>query len=161
MLLIDYNRQDALDYAREWAFSRNPDFYNFDNLGGDCTNFVSQCIFAGAKQMNYTRDTGWYYISIQDRAAAWTGVTFLYNFLVSNTGLGPYATEVTADEITTGDVIQLGRDDGSFYHSLFVTATTPEILVAAHTNDAFNRPLDSYVYDKARFLHIEKVRIPE
>lgn len=155
-----YNRALALAYARRWAFSRNPQYYSFDGIGGDCTNFISQCIFAGAGQMNYTPDVGWYYISISDRAAAWTGVRFLYNFLVNNEGLGPYASETDADGVRTGDVIQLGRADGSFYHSLLVTATFPEILVAAHTDDAFNRPLRTYTYYTARYLHIEGVRIP-
>ena len=155
-----YNRALALAYARRWAFSRNPEYYSFDGIGGDCTNFISQCIFAGAGQMNYTPDVGWYYISISDRAAAWTGVRFLYNFLVNNEGLGPYASETDADGVRTGDVIQLGRADGSFYHSLIVTSIFPEILVAAHTNDAFNRPLRTYTYYTARYLHIEGVRIP-
>lgn len=160
MQTIAYNRAAALDYARKWAFSRNPEYYNFDNLGGDCTNFASQCIYAGAGQMNYTPDVGWYYISLTNRAAAWTGVTFLYNFLTKNEGLGPFATETDASDIRIGDIIQLGREDGSFYHSLIVTSIFPEILVAAHTNDAFNRPLSSYTYYTARYLHIEGVKIP-
>lgn len=160
MRTIAYNRAAALDYARKWAFSRNPEYYNFDNLGGDCTNFASQCIYAGAGQMNYTPDVGWYYISLTNRAAAWTGVTFLYNFLTKNEGLGPFATETDASDIRIGDIIQLGREDGSFYHSLIVTSIFPEILVAAHTNDAFNRPLSSYTYYTARYLHIEGVKIP-
>lgn len=153
-----YNRAAAVAYARKWAYGRNPAYYNFDSLGGDCTNFISQCIYAGAGQMNYTPDVGWYYISVSNRAAAWTGVRFLYNFLISNDSLGPYAREVTGKEIQTGDVIQLGREDGSFYHSLMVTATSPAILVAAHTNDTLDKPLHEYYFDRARFLHIEGIR---
>ena len=160
MRTIAYNRAAVLDYARRWAFSRNPEYYNFDNLGGDCTNFASQCIYTGSGQMNYTPDFGWYYISLTNRAAAWTGVTFLYNFLTKNEGLGPFATETDASDIRIGDIIQLGREDGSFYHSLIVTSIFPEILVAAHTNDAFNRTLRTYTYYTARYLHIEGVRIP-
>ena len=54
--------------------------------------------------------------------------------------------------------MQLGTADGHFYHSPVITAVTPEILVAAHTFDALDRPLSSYVYDQARFLHIDGVR---
>ena len=60
----------------------------FNGLGGDCTNFASQCIFAGSGVMNYTPVTGWYYISANNRTASWTGVEHLYNFLVGNKGLG-------------------------------------------------------------------------
>ena len=79
---IPYDRGAAVDYARRWALSRNPAFYDFSDIGGDCTNFVSQCIYAGAGVMNYTKDTGWYYISSSDRTPSWTGVEYLYDFLI-------------------------------------------------------------------------------
>lgn len=155
---IEYNRETVVDYARKWAFSRNPAYYDFSDLGGDCTNFVSQCIYAGAGVMNYTKDTGWYYISIDDRSPSWTGVEFLYDFLINNDSVGPYAVEVNQDEIQIGDVIQLGRDNGEFYHTLIVVKTEPTILVASHSYDAYDRPLYSYNYFNSRFLHIEGVR---
>ena len=34
-----YNRQKVLDYAQKWAYDRNPHYYNFDGVGGDCTSF--------------------------------------------------------------------------------------------------------------------------
>lgn len=154
-----YNRYAAVAYARQWALSRNPVFYDFHGIGGDCTNFVSQCIYAGAGIMNYTPVFGWYFISLSDRAPAWSGVEYLYDFLTTNNSVGPYAREVTEDEIQPGDVIQLRRADGDFYHTLIVTETVPEILVCAHTNDALDRPLSSYNYYTARFLHIDGVRI--
>ena len=61
----EYNRENAVKYAEKWAYSRNPRYYNFDSIGGDCTSFVSQCVFAGSNTMNYTKNTGWYYNSIR------------------------------------------------------------------------------------------------
>ena len=78
------NIKAEIEYARRWAFSANPAYYNFENIGGDCTNFVSQCLYAGGAVMNYTRDTGWYYNSLYDRAAAWTSVEYFYKFIVNN-----------------------------------------------------------------------------
>lgn len=154
-----YDRNAVVVYAREWALKRNPAFYDFQNIGGDCTNFASQCIYAGSKIMNYTPVYGWYYRSLSDRSASWTGVEYLYNFLISNTSVGPYAREVSQEEIQPGDIIQLGIANGDFYHTLVVTATSPEILIAAHTYDALNRPLNTYDYYTARFLHIDGVRV--
>ena len=154
-----YDRNAVVAYAREWALKRNPAFYDFQNIGGDCTNFASQCIYAGAKIMNYTPVYGWYYRSLSDRSASWTGVEYLYNFLISNTSVGPYATEVPQEEIQPGDIIQLGRANGDFYHTLVVTVTSPQILIAAHTYDTLDRPLNTYNYYTARFLHIEGVRV--
>ena len=62
-MIEKYNRYAAKEYAKKWAFSRNPKYYNFDPIGGDCTNFISQCILAGSNTMNYTKNTGWYYIN--------------------------------------------------------------------------------------------------
>ena len=156
---IPYDRDAAVAYARRWALGRNPAYFDFQNLGGDCTNFASQCIFAGAGVMNYTPVTGWFYRSASDRTASWTGVEYLYDFLTGNrAGVGPHAREVSPGEILPGDIVQLGDAGGDFYHSPVITAVTPEVLVAAHTFDALDRPLSSYIYSRARFLHIDGVR---
>lgn len=52
---ISYNRKKVLEYAQKWAYDRNPRYYNFDSIGGDCTSFASQCIFAGSNVMNYSK----------------------------------------------------------------------------------------------------------
>lgn len=155
---LPYNREAAVAYARRWAMSRNPAYYDFEKIGGDCTNFASQCIYAGAQVMNYTSVMGWYYRSSYDRAPSWSGVEYLYNFLINNNSVGPYARVVSELEVNPGDIVQLGSADGYFYHSPVITSTNPTILVAAHTFDALDRPLSSYLYDTARFLHIEGVR---
>ena len=155
---LPYNRTAAVNYARRWALSRNPAYYDFEKIGGDCTNFASQCLYAGAGVMNYTRVMGWYYNSSYDRTPSWSGVEYLYNFLVSNKGLGPYARVVSVGEALPGDIVQLGTASGDFYHSPVITTVTPAILVAAHSYDVLDRPLSSYTYDQMRFLHIEGVR---
>lgn len=158
MRALPYNREKAVSYARRWALGRNPAYFNFDGLGGDCTNFVSQCLYAGAGVMNYTRDTGWYYVNLSERAPAWTGVEFLRQFLVSNRSVGPFATEADRAELRPGDVVQLGDLGGRYYHTLIVTEIAPEIRVVAHTFDALDRPLRSYDFAVARNLHILGVR---
>ena len=164
MRIIEYNREKVVAYARRWAFSRNSSYYNFDRLGGDCTNFASQCLFAGIGVMNYTPDLGWFYHSLENRAAAWTGVEYFYNFLIRNRegvgdGAGPYAEEVAINDLQIGDFIQLGRGTGDFYHTPVVVGFQNGIpLVAAHTNDAFNRPLNSYTFEKVRGIHILAAR---
>lgn len=108
--------------------------------------------------MNFTPVTGWYYRSSSDRSAAWSGVGYLYRFLVNNRSVGPYGRVVSQWEAMPGDIVQLGTDDGSFYHCPVITAVTPTILVAAHSFDSLDRPLSSYQYDVARFIHIDGVR---
>ncbi|MBE6618005.1 MAG: amidase [Ruminococcaceae bacterium] len=160
LVTMPYRRDRAVEYAKTWAMSRNPLFENYAGIGGDCTNFVSQAIYAGSCVMNYTETFGWYYRSPVSRAPAWTGVEFFYNFFASNEGLGPYATEVSREGVDLGDVVQLADETGDYYHTLIITGFDgEEILVSAHTNDALDRPLSTYDYGSARFLRIEGVRI--
>ena len=154
-MLYPYNRRLAVQYAEKWAFSRNPLFFDFTDIGGNCTNFVSQCILAGCCTMNFTATFGWYYISPEDRAPAWTGVEFLYDFITKNMGVGPFGFETDLERLQKGDIIQLAGEDGDYYHTLLVSGFEGDnILVTAQSNDAFNRPLSSYSYSTARGIHI-------
>ena len=83
-----YNRKAAVEYARTWALDRNPRYKDYELWGGDCTNFISQCLFAGIGQMNYGNNP-WYYIDANRKSPSWTGVEFLYNFLINNSGMRP------------------------------------------------------------------------
>ena len=158
----EYDRKKTIEYAKKWAYTRNPKYYNFDSVGGDCTNFISQCIYAGSGIMNYKKDTGWYYNSVNDRAPSWTGVEFLYKFLINNRGVGPRGIETKIDKIETGDIIQLSFDGIKFLHTLIVVkigevVTLDNIYVASHTYDSYNRKTSSYQFENIRFIHIEGV----
>lgn len=158
--IFNYDRESVIKYAKRWAYDRNPAYYNFDPIGGDCTNYVSQCIFAGSGVMNYTPVYGWYYINLNRRTPSWTGVSFLYNFLTENTGAGPIARKCKINELMPADIIQLKRGV-RYTHTLLVTKVEKNplrIYVATHTYDSFNNPLSKYWYDEIRFLHIEHVK---
>ena len=163
----EYNRARAVEYARRWALSRNPLFTNFAGRGGDCTSFVSQCIYAGSCQMNFTPDFGWYYINQNDRAPAWSSVEYLYDFLTGrrdfmqmNGGIGPYGFEVDSTGAIEGDVVQLADETEDFYHTLIISGFSEgQTLVCAHTNDALYKPLSTYNFSSLRYIHIEGVRL--
>lgn len=163
----EYNRARAVEYARTWALLRNPLFIDFTGRGGDCTNFVSQCIYAGSCQMNFTPNFGWYFITSDNRAPAWTSVEYFYDFMTNapqfvtqNDGIGPYGFETTADRVFEGDVVQLQNSNGIFYHTLIITGfRNGQTLVSAHSNDAQDKPLGEYTYANLRYIHIEGVRI--
>lgn len=158
-----YDRRLALAYAHRWAFGRNPAYYNFDLLGGDCTNYASQCLFAGAGVMDYRPTFGWYYITSGNRTASWTGVPFFYNYLLRKEKTpGPTAVETSLDRCEPGDFVQLDFDGFGYDHTpIIVEMSQPfslrTTLVAAHSNDADYRPLSSYDFKSIRFLHITGV----
>ena len=154
-----YIRENAVAYARKYAFSQNPLFASFAGFGGNCTNFVSQSIYAGSCEMNYTPTFGWYFISLNERSPSWTGVQFFYDFMIGNEGVGPYGREVGSDELELGDVIQLGKNGEGYYHTLLVVGFDGEdILVAAQTDNAYGRPPSTYTNDYARYIKILGVR---
>lgn len=163
LLLSPYDRGAAVRYAHRWAYGRDPRFYDYEAIGGDCTNFASQCIYAGALVMNFTPTFGWYYRTANDKAPAWTGVEYLYNFLTRHEpSVGPFAAETTLDRLRAGDIVQLSFDGSGWQHSpVVVSADHPrsyaDVLVAAHSQDADDRPLSTYEFSRVRFLHIEGV----
>lgn len=159
---LPYDRERAVAYARKWALGRNPAYLNYDRLGGDCTNFASQCIYAGSGVMDYTPTFGWYYIDGNRKAPAWTGVQYLHDFLLRSHNRGPVAEETTMGQIRPGDVVQLATVKPYFHHTPVVidvkgTPTLDTIFVAAHSDDALMRPLSSYPIRRIRFLHITHV----
>jgi hypothetical protein len=160
MLVIKpYLTERAVAYAKKYAFGQNPIFGNFRGIGGNCTNFASQCVLAGSCTMNFAPVYGWYYLSVNRRSASWTGVDFFYNFITTNEGVGPYGTEVDISLVEVGDLIQLKNQEGRFYHTLVVVKIEEnEIYICANSNDALNRPLSSYDYASLRVIHIEGVR---
>lgn len=159
-----YDREMAVKYAHRWAYGRNPAYFDFENYGGDCTNFASQCLYAGSGVMNWTPVYGWYYANSNNRTASWTGVNYLYNFLVNNTGTGPYArlTDVTA--MQPGDIVQLSfSSPNAFSHSPVIVQTgnppaIDNILMASHTYNADNYPVTGFEPVYYRFIHILGVR---
>lgn len=162
-----YNRERAVEYARTWALRRNPLFIDFTGIGGNCTNFVSQCLLAGSCTMNYTPDFGWYYISPEERSPAWSSVEYFYDFITGsadfaeqNGGTGPYARVVEREEAQIGDAVQYANREGDWYHTVIISAIEgDEIYVCAQSDDALDRPISSYNFATARFLHIEGVRL--
>ncbi|MBO9605854.1 MAG: amidase domain-containing protein [Paenibacillaceae bacterium] len=162
-----YDRQAAVQYADRWWNSYNPQFEQFEV---DCTNYVSQCIYAGNAPMNYTgkRDLGWWYRGLSGGQELWS-----YSWAVANSlqlylrgggsAFGLQAAEVDSPaQLTLGDVICYSWDGVRFGHNTFVTAMAPDgmPLVNAHTVNSRHRYWDyrdSYAWTertKYRFFHI-------
>ena len=152
-----YDRNKAIQDAQEWALKRNPKYYNYDSIGGDCTNFISQCLLAGGGIMNYTKTFGWYYINANNKSPSWSGVNYLYNFLTRNFGgVGPIGKKISRNKVKEGDLIQLAFNKKVLEHSLIITKIEDEeIFVTTHTEDSLNRNLKNYNYSDIRFIHIE------
>lgn len=159
MLKINvYSRNNALKYAMEYAMHKNPEFFDYTNMGGNCTNYISQCVYAGAPKMNFSAN-GWYYLSPSNTSISWANVEPFYNFITTNQGVGPYAKQSNLQMCEIGDIIQLKFSGMStFSHSLFVSniesLTLDGIYVCANTTDVINRNLSTYNFTEYRLMHI-------
>ncbi len=163
---IAYRRHDAVLYADRWWDSFNPDFAAFEV---DCTNYISQSLFAGGAPINYTgkRESGWWYKGyVGGREAwsySWSVANALERFLTHNdAGLSAELVN-RPQQLELGDVIIYDWDgDGNFGHSTIVTGFDAGgmPLVNAHTIPSKHRYWDyqdSYAWTentKYRFFHI-------
>lgn len=46
-----YSTQKAIEYAKKYWKDYNPEYKTYKGAGGDCANFVSQCLYAGGFPM--------------------------------------------------------------------------------------------------------------
>lgn len=142
-----YNREKAINYAKKYVYDYNPAYYNFSNIGGDCTNFVSQCILAGDKTMDYSKN-GWFYNNVNSRSPAWTSVEDFWNYGLD--GKSYKIIEVDLYDLTIGDIIQFyNPKTKKYYHNVLVTKIIEpinlhNILVTSHDNNAYNKSLALY-----------------
>lgn len=161
-----YDREAAAVYADKWWEKGNPEFAEF---AVDCTNYISQCLFAGKAPIHYTgkRETGWWYKGYVNGREWWS-----YSWSVSNSFARYLHTSASGlraemverpEQLMLGDVIVYDWDgDGSFQHSTIVTAFDAGgmPLVNAHTVSSRHRYWDyrdSYAWNDNtvyRFYHI-------
>jgi hypothetical protein len=168
MIILPYNRQKAVEYAKEHAFKRDDAYFDFTDFGGNCTAFVSQCLYAANGIMNPTPVFAWYYYSSFNRSPSWSGVEFLFKFLTTNKTQGPFAKVANVQEMEIGDIVQLQFEQPFFTHTLIITHTKNnqppkserDIFVTANTFDVLNKNLTQYHYKNIRFLKVLGVFLP-
>ena len=149
-----FSIEKCIEYALKWAYNYNPNYYNFTLLGGDCTNFISQCMLAGGYEMDYSLN-GWYYNSLNSRAPSWTGVNEFWSYAINNgKSVGVRLIETTIDNASLCDVVQLFNGE-RFYHNLLVTSIDDGVIkVTAHDNNVKNIPLKYYNYKGLRIAKV-------
>jgi hypothetical protein len=126
-----YNREEAVAYAHRHWNSPNPQFRTFEE--DDCTNFVSQCLFAGGFPMepSASRSRGWWYRWGATRSQdlwsySWTVAHSLYLYLRGKARQGVQVIQMeSADQLELGDVICYDWEgDGRWNHNTIVTWTS-------------------------------------
>ena len=152
--LEHYDREAAVNYAKRWALGRNPAYMDYELWGGDCTNFISQCLRSGGIPLDFNGSDvlkQWYWINDNKRTPTWTAAEPFYKYIIGNnkegtSNFGIYAREASYNELEIGDIIQLVYDNNA-YHNMIVSKVILEgkylvdYLVCQHTYDLLDYPL--------------------
>ncbi|WP_130864996.1 amidase domain-containing protein [Acidipropionibacterium timonense] len=140
-------RMAAAAYANKYWNSYNRGYRDFssNSYGGDCTNFVSQCMRAGGwsdtgSLLDRTNDKAWFYWKVT-QSYSWVNVGIFRSFSIKH-GRSKLAQNVT--QMWHGNVIQVAVN-GTWYHSTIVTGRSNNLpLLTYHTNNVHNRPFYSF-----------------
>lgn len=165
-MFYEYDRVAAVQYARQWALSRNPKFQDYEDWGGNCTNYISQCVNAGGVPMDHYGDNimkQWYWYSDKKRTPSWTAAQPFFEYFTKNNNdntdnFGVYAAEAGYDEMELGDIVQLIKD-GKAYHTMIITGILlngdkiNDYLESQNTYDLLDYPLSLKVGER-RYLKI-------
>ena len=153
-VFYEYNREAAVSYARRGALGRNPAYMDYELWGGDCTNFISQCLRSGQIPMDYTGRhvlEKWYWDSDNSRTPTWTSAEPFYKYIIGNNSentqnFGIYARLANYNELEIGDIVQLVYDNNA-YHNMIISEVILEgeylidYLICQHTYDLLDYPL--------------------
>ena len=164
----NYNRKNAVNYALSYALTPNTAYRYFplvNDTSGDCSNFISQCLFAGGAPMLYSGNTIWWYKRGASRnydtwTVSWTVAHGLYWFLKINGTANSYGAKgyETSEmfQLEIGDLIFFEDTNGLIFHSTIISSfqdNTP--LVCQHSFEARNLPYNkSWDHYKLHFIKI-------
>lgn len=134
-------------YAEKYWKNYNTAYRRYSSVGGDCTNFVSQSLFAGGwKQVTSSReDYGTWYSKTSGESDTWIGVNEWSWFTQTAKRTTALAN---AYQMDVGDLLQMDFDrDGSKDHSMMTTyrSSSGVPYLTYHDTDTYRRSLSSLI----------------
>ncbi|AJA47630.1 putative amidase domain-containing protein [Clostridium pasteurianum DSM 525 = ATCC 6013] len=157
----NYSRENAVNYALKYANTPNSQYkyfpVNYDN-GGDCTNFTSQCLFAGGAPMVFTGKNIWWCNSA-GCSVSWSTAHSLYWYLKINTDNNLYGIKgkeaTSTSDLEIGDLIFYRNKNNRITHSAIITSFMDNIpLISQHTPELLNIPYIKLWASKTYFMKI-------
>lgn len=160
-----FDIEAAADYALRYAHSPNPAYKLY---ASDCTNFVSQIVHTGGRAMKSPSNPPegiksttdyWYHITEQEIhgsgsylsrfiSSSWVNVDDFYEYMTRRSGAWAANANSVEDLIRRarkGDVVQLRKPNGDWYHSIFVSGTNEngDKVYCGHSRNAKEDPLNT------------------
>ena len=118
-----YDRKKARTYALDYVLSPNPKYTNYESMKGNCTNFTSQCLYAGGIVQDKIGNYTWYYTS-ESKSASWKSAnsfrTYYKNNVGSSTVKGLNAKTCSFKKTRLGDLVQIVNSNKAS-HTMFIS----------------------------------------
>ena len=129
-----YSPDGAAAYADTYWSNYNPAYSDYNSIGGDCANFVSQAIHAGGMPM----DEDWFWRSYGDRSSSWAYVPAQRSYFAAK---GKLIDNPSSSQILKGNPVwYYNSSSGRYSHAAICVGTnsagTP--IVDAHNNDRYH-----------------------
>lgn len=178
-IISSYVPSSAVNYALKWAGNENsgssdyhksnPNYIYF--TGADCTNYVSQCLYAGHISMSgkptepspgaKDSTSKWYYAefnqlsSLDDYTTSWCRALDFYKYFCKKVKNYMYTRK--ADIIKNckaGDVVQFAnKTTGEIYHSVIITQKgTNTASYCGHTHHRSNESVSIFNEETNNFV---------
>ena len=163
----EYNREDAVAYLEQYYHSRNPEWFNYSETGGNCQNYASQALLAGGIPMDYFGEQQWkcysnegYEPEINEeetpygRTKSWVNVGYFYDYCQNNEGSGLVAdVGVNIHYGQIGDIIIVGN--GNLAHTMMISKVVDgHILVDSNSIDMKDMPIEAFTYPNVLLIKI-------
>ena len=172
-----YDVSKVTEYIKEYWEDYNEDYPRYSNYGGDCANFVSQCLAAGGMQMvgtNYANFNNWFCRTSDTEqfskvSSTWRGAEAFCNYWTKNCMEykdfdRTYFTDKKAFNAVyryanIGDAMTFFNSNERPYHTTIVNLKNRdgdrEIRFAAHSSSQWERSLYYYINGSS----MSKVRV--
>lgn len=165
-----YSRTNAVNYANTYVLNHNTN-HKYFTLGGNCTNFVSQCMYAGGVKMDSTWNFTQGVVSTYNTyTRAWTVADELNNYVKINLGGerlvskwrrtgrssdGSYSYVNNSNNLTNSGIEIVFYDwqgDGMIDHSSIVVGTGNSADGSKYNNSAYGDLVDQNSTDRKQTL---------
>ena len=142
----NYNVANAIAYADKYCINYNSSYNSYKGRGGDCANFVSQCLYNGG----FLQDSTWYKHSV-----AWI------NVMKQIAHFKQYGSFMSANNgnLLAGNPIYFDwNGDSTYDHATICVGrnNSGTAILDSHTKDLYHAAWNNWSFSKAATIQLHK-----
>ena len=140
----NYNVSSAIAYADKYCINYNSSYNSYKGMGGDCANFVSQCLFAGG----FKQDSVWYKHSV-----AWINVM---KQIAHFKQYGSFLNANNGNLIKGNPIYFDWNGDGVYDHATICVGrnNSGTAILDSHTKDLYHATWTNWSFKKAGTIQL-------